>query len=176
MPSLVLSESKLQQGGSSEFRRDIDLDDNETSTDSAEATDLDSLRTLITEVYLPLSKREQAELWNAIRDGARSCTAMGRRRLGHPRTASKRHLEWYYEGGPEARSTIKEGKKNGFTRPGSRTDKRDRKQITGTARRSDFRRIGSKTGRRNQKRTLPMTNSCLRLFGNRMAKNARSPT
>ena len=108
-----------------------------------------------------------------IRVGARSCMAMVRY-VVWANSRMARQTEFGRSGTTKDRSNLialsRKVRRTGFTRPGSRTDKGDRKQITGTARRTDFRRIGSKTGRRNRKRTLPMTNSCLRSFGNRMAK------
>ena len=173
----VLSESEISdKSEDSDSAQAIDLDDNETlGRILAEAADLDSLRTFsITGSLFYYSPNEGKPNSGTLYSGwGKELYGNGKVcRLGQFTDGKANGIwaEWYYEGPLESHSIIKEGKKNGLHTTCSRTDKRDRKQITGTARRTDFRRIGSKTGRRNQKRTLPTTNSCLRLFGNRMAK------
>ena len=80
-PSVLSESENSNKEEAQSFGRDIDLDDNETlDRILAEATDLDSLRTFRSpEVcFTIIQTRTSRTRERCIRDGARSCTAMGR--------------------------------------------------------------------------------------------------
>ena len=99
----------------------IDLDDNETlDRILAEATDLDSLRTFsITGslfYYYPNENKPNSgtlySVWAKELYGNGEVCRLGQFEDGK---VNGIWAEWYYEGGPEARSAIKEGKKDGLS-------------------------------------------------------------